>query len=247
MGVLESCTASGQHIEFTPYAGIIEDLQNWTTTQSWSEGGGGYVHPTYGGWVEAPTIRTHSTHHVRVRVLWDGGRRSTLDLPGHVQLSMGDKAIFMVAENKAAKVWQWCGVANQTTETWFGIGDLKDVAKVKVTGVLNHLGMIFFSLAHSTGDARASALGMMLVGGILSLILAFPLQFVMGVFVRRASFGDAFWTAAVAVGIATFVGSRKVLAEVKEADAQYKGARTKALKMALESALRAPSVEVQPA
>lgn len=49
---MPSLSVFGYQIEFSQFHCVVEDLQHWSTTQTWTEGGGGWVHPQYGGWVD---------------------------------------------------------------------------------------------------------------------------------------------------------------------------------------------------
>lgn len=139
---MPSVVVFDHEIHFSQFAGVVEDLQHWTSTQTWTEGGV-WVHPQYGGWVQAPITRARTDHHQRVRVLWDGGNRSTVDLPGHVQLSKGDRVIFVAAENKIARLWGWTGVVNATTKAAFAVANAEAVARYSPKGIMARIGALY--------------------------------------------------------------------------------------------------------
>lgn len=106
----------GQSVDLNGYAATVMDVQQWTETHVSSHGGGGYVHPQYGGWIEAPTITSRSSRHQRVRFKFeDGGPQTGIDLPAYIHLSPGDKVALIAAENPATKRWCWTGIGNATT------------------------------------------------------------------------------------------------------------------------------------
>ena len=248
MVALASLTVSEQLIEFSPFKGIVEDVQSWTNTQVWSEGGGGYVFPQYGGWVQAPTIRSRSVHNLRVRILWENGKRSTIDLPGNVQLCANDKVVCIACENTLDKVWQWAGVANLTTNTWFGFGEFGNVAKIKAKGIVGNLGHILLVMivTGNSSSALTKMLAAIIILGILSAILTIPcgliIEFVWHLTVHSMrppgnSLLEAstlyFFPIFGMVLITSIFGMSRLSKQIRQTEAEFIAARTRALNAAL--------------
>jgi hypothetical protein len=231
MSTVFSCVIAANQIEFTMFCGVVEDVQNWTTHETWSEGGGGYVHPQYGGYVQAPSIHSQSTHHIRLRVAWEGGRRSIIDLPGYVKISQGDRVTFLAGENKTRKLWQWVGVINFTIESFYLFGELKDIIQIAPQGFLEHLGVMCLQIERMGGEAGAGAL--FILGGLLSLAIAFPFNFLTGS--RDMLF--SFSMSAILVVISTLIGRHKMLKKVKAAIKEYDSQRKNILRNKLKGYL----------
>jgi hypothetical protein len=63
---------------FTKDAEIVSDPVTWTETHVSSSGGGGYVHPTYGGHVSAPTVSSKIVEREKYFVKTDDGKEVEL-------------------------------------------------------------------------------------------------------------------------------------------------------------------------
>jgi hypothetical protein len=236
---MPSLAVFGHQIEFSQFHGVVEDLQHWSTTQTWTEGGGGWVHPQYGGWVEAPVTRSRTDHHQRVRVLWASGERSTVDLPGHVQLSKGDHAVFLVAENKAARLWAWTGGVNFTIRTTFAVGDAGGVARYSPKGILAKIGALYWSVRAATGDARTVVLAWIMMTGLAAFVVNIPIyqlnKLILDSGFRHSNWADGYWVAVAIVAVAAFVGWQRFMADLKAGAGVYDGERSKLLQTILQT------------
>lgn len=100
MNQLGTLEMFGQSLDLSGYTATVMDVQPWTETHVNSSGGGGYIDPRFGGWVQAPSITSRTSRHQRVRFKFDDdGQQSGIDLPGHVHLSPGDKVALIAAKN----------------------------------------------------------------------------------------------------------------------------------------------------
>lgn len=63
---------------FTKDAEIISDPITWSETHISSSGGGGYVHPQYGGSVSAPTVHSHVVEREKYFVKMENGEEREL-------------------------------------------------------------------------------------------------------------------------------------------------------------------------
>jgi hypothetical protein len=132
----------GQPVDFSGYKATVMDIQPWTETHVSFSGGGGYVHPSYGGWVQAPTIRSRTSRHQRVRFKFDhNDQQSGADLPGSVHLSRGDKVVLIAAESKASKKWYWAGIGNATTREVSTLAPAAPIIDMRMPSLLARYGL----------------------------------------------------------------------------------------------------------
>lgn len=211
------CELFGQEVGFISFDGSVTYVQNWTTQQTWSSGVGGWVDPRFGGYVQAPTIHSSSTHHIRVRVVWSDGKHSSVDLSGHIHVSVGDRLVLLAGDNKRAKIWQWTGVAILTTEELFLIGDPSDISKVRGNGIAEKLG---FFLIRCLIQQVEGLIKLVIVGSILSVMSAAILSSVF-----QSDFKGYFALSAIALGIIAIIGSIKFTIKAKKAEISYEKIR----------------------
>ena len=163
------CEISGHKLVFSSFDGVVEDVQHWTETQVWSEGGG-HVPSRYGGYAQAAVVRSRSRHHLRARILWSDGRRASDDLPGRVALSPGDPVGLLAAENSTTKIWQWAGVVNFMTGVHYPVGSASSVAPLRPRTILDYVGLLAVAM-DATVLVGLSALAAGVTGFVLWSLL----------------------------------------------------------------------------
>lgn len=67
---------------FNTLTGQVASVQKWSSTTVTSSGGGGYVHPQYGGVVSAPTISSNVQNHQTFWIVVPDGQEIQIDQDG---------------------------------------------------------------------------------------------------------------------------------------------------------------------
>lgn len=117
-----------RRIEMRTITAEVTNVQTWSETSVGSSGGGAFIHPKYGTWVDP--VRTWSSTEVvvRARLRFEDGSANSLDFPGtRVRLSTSDALLLMIAEEEVGKRWELAGVANATTGEISYLGRFENV------------------------------------------------------------------------------------------------------------------------
>jgi uncharacterized protein (DUF697 family) len=208
----KACKIYGQTVDFSSLSGTAMNIQNWTSAHTRSEGGGGWIHPSYGGFIQAPSFETVTTQHLRVRIKWDNGTQSGVDLPGDVHVSPGDRLMLVAGENQAAKRWHWAGVLNLTTNDVYGFGAPGEIVKARGQGFLAKIGHVILGFSMVGGMA-----GMVLyaiLGAILSAVVASALS-------GRGDFLGTWVVVGIVFGAISVAGFVKALKQITDAPKTY--------------------------
>lgn len=162
----------GQTLDLSGYAATVVDVQQWTETHVNSHGGGGYIHPQFGGYVEAPKITSRSTRHQRVRFKFeDGGQQTGLDLPVYIHLSPGDEVALIAAANPVTKKWYWTGIGNATTRECTVLDASSPIIAIRMPSLLAKFGLFIQQcLALGQGGAMV-VLFLVAITGITSSVM----------------------------------------------------------------------------
>jgi hypothetical protein len=108
-----------QRIDVWTRDGRIDAVTMRQNTQTWTQGGGGYVSAQYGGWVQAPHVRTNVTEYKEVRILLEDGSRLTTNVDGNVSCVVGDEVSFVYAGPASATTGKLAGIVNHTERRWW--------------------------------------------------------------------------------------------------------------------------------
>lgn len=137
-----------QPVTVWTYEGRVEDVTLRQSTETWTQGGGGYVHAQGGGWINAPQMYSQTTQYREVRVVAPDGARETLNLAGHVNCFAGDTLQFVYACPSAGKAGKMIGVINRTEDKWWGFTNIRQFV-----------------------DYRLGKLTMMLIGAAIAIVV----------------------------------------------------------------------------
>ncbi|MPR08155.1 hypothetical protein [Microvirga tunisiensis] len=212
MSTDNTCKIFGQTVDFSFLSGTAIDIQNWSSSHARLEGGGGWIHPTYGGYIQAPSFETSTTQHLRVRIKWDNGTQSGVDLPGDVHVSPGDRLIMVAGENRVAKLWHWAGVLNVTTNEVYGFGATGEIVKARGQNALERIGFTLVRASMMSG--QAGVVMYIIFGAIISAIVA-------GVLSPSGSFLGTWIFVGIVFGAVSAVGFSKALKQLTDAPKAY--------------------------
>lgn len=222
----------GQDIVFSSFSGVIEDVQSWTTNSVWSEGGGGYVHPQYGGYVEAPMVYSLSDHHLRVRVAWDNGEIEYVDIPGYVKIGMGDAVKFISCVNNSNKMYHWVALVNVATGNWYIFGDIFGITKFYPSCFAEKVGTFFLRL-FKNNDRLVGSMASVVVIFFCAFVLAFPVRYTGEFFKLLKGLEEGFFCSLWFIFFGVMWAVRKVEKKIKNAESQLKRMRMNALQAAV--------------
>lgn len=221
-------------ISFRTITGQVASIQVFQ--QTWGSGGGGYVDPYYGGYVQAPTIHSQNWQRVRIDV---GDREISADIPGDISLAAGDKIALVSAGSKAAKKWMWIGIANGKTRNVQTFGKPEDLFTLKSIGM-------------SFGERFSSGLIMGLLGGgfigFVILLAVFALIALVPTLSLIPVFGKANKEAIFMVSFFSTIGYLTVrgLKKAKVIDKRFEEMRNSALNEGLVSLRSEQQVIAEP-
>jgi hypothetical protein len=91
-----------ENIAYDLKRGIVDDVQNHSETAVWGGGGGGSVVNGQGSFSDV-VINSQTEHWKQVRISWDDGGRSSVNLPGHVSAVAGDQVEVLFASIPGGK------------------------------------------------------------------------------------------------------------------------------------------------
>jgi len=188
-------TLARKDISFSFHHGEVQEIQTRTEQDVNVSGGGGWITP-YGGFVSGTTVTTTTNHINRLRIQFDDGTRSSVDVPGCVDVAVGDKVSLILAER--GKKSQWCGLANHTTDSGWTFGDTHAlIGGFPICGVLGSVGMFFMACV----GAGLAGLAMAIVAYIfITAVLAHSLE---------TPFSDTFYTVAFLSVVSAVIAIRR--------------------------------------
>jgi hypothetical protein len=103
-----------QSIQVWDRRGFVDSCSVISGTQVWSEGGGGFVHPTMGGHISPGQIRSRVVHEKEVRLTFEDGSRETVKLSGDMTFDRDDDVSLFYACPIDKDAGQLVGVGNHT-------------------------------------------------------------------------------------------------------------------------------------
>jgi hypothetical protein len=109
----------GRALDVWSCSGRVDHITLRSNTEVWSQGGGGYVSPQYGGYVSAPEFRSRTSEYKEVRISSDDGAVRTIDAAGCVTCVPGDRIAFVYARDPAVAKGPLVGVINYTERRWW--------------------------------------------------------------------------------------------------------------------------------
>lgn len=115
-------TIYGEDIKFWERRGFVDSFHFQSRTHVWSEGGGGYVHPQHGGYVDAPNVRSQVVDSKEVRLTFTDNLRETVKLDGRMTFDKDDDVSLVYACPVNSPTGQLVGVVNHTEGRWWTYG-----------------------------------------------------------------------------------------------------------------------------
>ena len=112
---------AGQDIEIWYRRGFVDSVNSLSETHVWSEGGGGYIHPQHGGYINPPNVRSCVINSKEVRFTFDDNRRKTETLDARMTFEKDDDVSVFYANRAGSTTEYIVGVANHTEQKYWAV------------------------------------------------------------------------------------------------------------------------------
>ncbi len=153
----------GQGLDMWTYGGDIDAITIRSEMNVWTQGGGGFVSPQYGGYVSPPQVQSRTSQYKEVRLRSDDGSCRTLNAAGHVTCTHGDRLAFVFAKRCDTTEGPLVGIINHTERRWWSF-DTNDLIHEPSGRVLKRLlimlaigvALVAMSLTHNESSVRSS-------------------------------------------------------------------------------------------
>lgn len=99
---------------FCTLSGEISSVRKWSTTTVTTSGGGGYIHPKYGGFINPPAVNTQTQNHQKFWIVSPDGRETEIYL-NNFSCREGQQATIIWGALKGAKTGNYLAIKNDTT------------------------------------------------------------------------------------------------------------------------------------
>ncbi|MDE7549062.1 hypothetical protein PY793_13895 [Acetobacter fabarum] len=84
---------------FCTLSGEISSVRKWSTTTVTTSGGGGYIHPKYGGFINPPAVNTQTQNHQKFWIVSPDGRETEIYL-NNFSCREGQQATIILGRTK---------------------------------------------------------------------------------------------------------------------------------------------------
>lgn len=125
---------------FCTLSGEVSSVQKWSTTTVTTSGGGGYIHPKYGGFINPPTVNTQTQNHQKFWIVSPDGREAEIFL-NDFSCREGQQATVIWGGPKGAKTGNYLAIKNDTT------GDVSFFDKKNFMSSFGSIWMDFFKIS----------------------------------------------------------------------------------------------------
>lgn len=146
-------TIDGSPVWFHGISGDVYSLQKWTSTSLKSDGGGGYIHPVYGGQINAPQIRSSTEQHQNFWIVSPSGHEREMS-DANIRCREGQRVTLIWGASEGVEDGKYLLFYNHNTDSitfyddaFSGKSSFKDL---NASASESHMSIIIWTLAIPT-------------------------------------------------------------------------------------------------